>query len=314
MSLFGNIGNFVGDSLGEFASHPWQAAGALLGVPGYDPFFGGLFNNRPGGALISPTGNFTSSAWQDMYNRNPGDAGALNMFNGINSVADKVAPAIAGFYAGPALSAATSSMGGGAGAAAGSAGLGGTAGAMGASGAAGAAGAGSLGSAGSMGLLGTGGMYGSAAAANAAAAPSIASSMGGGLLGTGGMYGAVPVNTAAFGGSGVFGGSAAPAISGMPSAGGSMFSDGGSFLTNGTGGMNWANIGQQMMKTGMNGQQQQQQQQQPSFIQSKPPVFGNPAVRNPAIGPQMTYAQFGGNSVPDQIRPMSFNQFGSAYA
>ena len=119
MGLFDNVFGFARDSLGEIASHPWQAAGAALGVPGYDPFFGGLFNNKPGGALISPTGNFTSSAWQDMYNRNPGDAGALNTFSGINSVADKVAPAIAGMYAGPALSAAMSGSGAGAGAAAG---------------------------------------------------------------------------------------------------------------------------------------------------------------------------------------------------
>jgi hypothetical protein len=113
MSLFGNVFDFAKDSVGELFNHPLQAAGAALGVPGYDPFFGGLFNNRPGGALLSPTGNFTSSAWQDMYRNNPGDAGGLNLFNGINSIADKVAPAIAGSFAGPALGAAMGGAGGG---------------------------------------------------------------------------------------------------------------------------------------------------------------------------------------------------------
>lgn len=114
MSFFGNILPFVGDSLGEFASHPLQTLGAVAGVPGYDPFFGGLFNNKPGGALLSPTGNFSSSAWQDMYNRNPGDAAALNQFSGINSVADKIAPMIAGYYAAPGIGAALGGIGNGA--------------------------------------------------------------------------------------------------------------------------------------------------------------------------------------------------------
>ena len=123
MSLFGNIFDFAKDSIGELASHPLQTAGAALGVPGYDPFFGGLFNNRPGGALLSPTGNFTSSAWQDMYRNNPGDAGGLNLFHGINAIADKVAPAVAGYFAGPAMAGAMGGgMGAGAGSAAGSAG------------------------------------------------------------------------------------------------------------------------------------------------------------------------------------------------
>ncbi len=106
--------SFVKDSVGELFNHPFQALGAAFGVPGYDPFFGGLFNNGPGGALISPTGNFTSGAWQDMYQDNPGDSGALGLFSGINSVADKVAPAIAGMYAGPALTGAMGGTGDGA--------------------------------------------------------------------------------------------------------------------------------------------------------------------------------------------------------
>lgn len=298
MGLLDSVFGFTKDSLGEIASHPWQAAGAALGVPGYDPFFGGLFNNKPGGALISPTGNFTSSAWQDMYNRNPGDAGALNTFSGINSVADKVAPAIAGFYAGPALSAATSGAGAGAGAGTGLS-TGSTAGAgMGAASSA----------APEMGLLGTGGMYGTAAAANAAAPA--ASSMTG-LLGTGGMYGStLPADMSSFGGSGVFGGSAANGI-GAAAPGAPVLSDGGSFLTNGTGGMDWSNIAQQAGKMAMNNNQQQQQRQQVGFTQSRPPVFGNPAVHNAPIGPQMPYAQF--NGAQPNMNP-SFTQFRSAYA
>jgi hypothetical protein len=99
-----DVTSFIGDSVGEIFSHPLQALGAGLGIPGYDPFFGGLFNKD---ALISPTGNFTENAWQDMYNANPGDTGALDMFHGINSVADKIAPAVAGMYAGPLLSGAS---------------------------------------------------------------------------------------------------------------------------------------------------------------------------------------------------------------
>lgn len=95
--------NFVKDSAGEIFSHPGQAAGALFGIPGYDPAIGGLFNNGSNGAIISPTGNFTSGAWNDMYNANPNDSGALNLFGSVNSVADKIAPAAAGYFAAPAL-------------------------------------------------------------------------------------------------------------------------------------------------------------------------------------------------------------------
>lgn len=111
MSWLGNILPFAQDSIGEIGKHPWQAAGAALGVPGFDPTIGGLFNNRPGGALLSPTGNFTSSAWNDMYQNNPGDTGALNMFHRINSVADVVAPMVAGGFASGALGGAGSAGG-----------------------------------------------------------------------------------------------------------------------------------------------------------------------------------------------------------
>lgn len=113
-----DIGGFIKDSIGEITSHPWQALGAAAGVPGYDPFFGGLFNNGPNGAIISPTGNFTPGAWQDMYQANPGDSGALGLFSGINSIADKVAPAIAAPGISNGLGAAFGALSGGAGEAA----------------------------------------------------------------------------------------------------------------------------------------------------------------------------------------------------
>ena len=96
--MLGDIGDYVGATFGEVGHHPWQAAGAALGVPGFDPAIGGLFNNRPGGALLSPTGNFTSSAWHDMYQDNPGNTAGLDAFHRVNSVADVVAPMIAGYY------------------------------------------------------------------------------------------------------------------------------------------------------------------------------------------------------------------------
>src|ERR1700743_2613132 len=99
--LISDAFDFVKDSVGEIFHHPGEALGALFGVPGYDPFFGGLFN--PEHSLLSPTGNFTSSAWNDMYNANPEDSGALNLFHGVNDIADKVAPAVAGGFAAPAL-------------------------------------------------------------------------------------------------------------------------------------------------------------------------------------------------------------------
>lgn len=96
--MLGDIGDFLGANFGEIGHHPWQAAGAALGVPGFDPAIGGLFNNRPGGALLSPTGNFTSSAWHDMYQDNPNNAAGLDAFHRVNSIADVVAPMIAGYY------------------------------------------------------------------------------------------------------------------------------------------------------------------------------------------------------------------------
>lgn len=114
--MLGDIGDYIGATFGEVGHHPWQAAGALFGVPGWDPAIGGLFNNRPGGALLSPTGNFTSSAWHDMYQDNPNNTAGLDAFHRVNSIADVVAPMIAGGYAmGGGLGSQLGSMGGGGG-------------------------------------------------------------------------------------------------------------------------------------------------------------------------------------------------------
>lgn len=96
--MLGDIGDYLGSIFGEVGHHPLQAAGAALGVPGYDPFFGGLLNNHKGGALLSPTGNFTSSAWNEMYQDNPNSTAGLNLFHGLNSAADVIAPSVAGAY------------------------------------------------------------------------------------------------------------------------------------------------------------------------------------------------------------------------
>ncbi|KVP11961.1 hypothetical protein WJ85_17160 [Burkholderia ubonensis] len=101
--MLGDIGDYLKATVSEIGHHPLQAAGAALGVPGYDPFFGGLFNNHQGGALLSPTGNFTSSAWKEMYKDNPNDTAGLDLFHHVNSVADVIAPAIAGAYGSGAL-------------------------------------------------------------------------------------------------------------------------------------------------------------------------------------------------------------------
>lgn len=96
MALLDDVGDFAKATAGEIGHHPLQALGAALGVPGYDPFFGGLFNNHEGGALLSPTGNFTSSAWGEMYKDNPNATGGLDLFHRVNSIADIIAPAVAG--------------------------------------------------------------------------------------------------------------------------------------------------------------------------------------------------------------------------
>lgn len=110
--MLGDIGDYLGATFGEVGKHPWQAAGAALGVPGFDPAIGGIFNNRPGGALLSPTGNFTSSAWGDMYKDNPNNTAGLDLFHRTNSIADVIAPMIAGGYASGGLGGGGGGFGG----------------------------------------------------------------------------------------------------------------------------------------------------------------------------------------------------------
>lgn len=205
-NILGDAFSFIKDSVGEIGSHPWQALGAATGVPGYDPFFGGLFNNSPGGAIISPTGNFTSSAWNDMYNANPNDSGALGTFSGINAIADKVAPAAAGYFAAPGLGAALGgSSGGGAGIGADtfSTGLGG----------AGATGAGTLGGAETG--LGGAAMFGPTAGTGTALGGELAANAGAGGLGIAGT-GSLGSEFAGTGGTYAagLGGGTAPGVSG----------------------------------------------------------------------------------------------------
>ncbi|MBU9259108.1 hypothetical protein KTD13_01940 [Burkholderia multivorans] len=114
MGFLGPIGDYVSSTFKEIGKHPLQAAGAALGVPGFDPAIGGTFNNHEGGALLSPTGNFTSSAWGEMYKDNPGAKSGLDMFHSVNKVADVVAPLMAGGYAmGSGIGTGSGTFGGG---------------------------------------------------------------------------------------------------------------------------------------------------------------------------------------------------------
>lgn len=354
MSFFGNLGSFAGDALGEIGSHPWQAAGALFGVPGYDPFFGGLFNNKPGGALLSPTGNFSSSAWQDMYRDHPGNAGALNMVGGINSVLDKIAPAIAAAFVGPeVMGLAGGGAAGGAAADAAATGIGGTsatalgsgagelgAGAMG-------TGAGMTGMSGMSGLFGVGGGVGAGLGGTATGIGATGGMMGGGLMAAGGAGAAGALDAAALGaqgaGSGLMGmspgmtlpaglsngvagggplsgltagtaipaqaGSAGPLTGAFSGASYPFSMPGASALSSTPFTPNWANIGQQGIKTLQQNQQQQQQRQQQAMQPVQAPRFGNPAVRDPAISQPMPYTSFNG-APPQMSNPFGF---GSAY-
>lgn len=95
--ILGDVGSFVKDTAGEIVDHPGKSLGTLFGVPGYDPFFGGLFN--PQHSLVGPTGDFTSSSWNDMAQAHPNDSGVLSTMQGVNGIADQIAPAIAGGFA-----------------------------------------------------------------------------------------------------------------------------------------------------------------------------------------------------------------------
>lgn len=113
----------MGDILHDAVDYT-KSVGGLLGsnlhniiTPGFDPIIGNPLKGdfMSGDAILTPTGNFNSDAWQQMYDKagdNQDDINALNRFQGYNAVADKIAPAIAGYFAGPALGAAFGSSGG----------------------------------------------------------------------------------------------------------------------------------------------------------------------------------------------------------
>lgn len=104
--LIDDIGGFLGkavtftkDVAEEAFHHPLQTLGTMALGPalasGMDMAGIGF------GSVISPTGNFSPSFWGDMASDFPGDSGALSLFSDINSVADKIAPAMAGGFAAP---------------------------------------------------------------------------------------------------------------------------------------------------------------------------------------------------------------------
>lgn len=224
--MLGNIGDFVSSTFKEIGHHPLQALGAAFGVPGYDPAIGGTFNNHKGGALLSPTGNFTSSAWNEMYQDNPDKTSGLDMFHSINKVADVIAPMIAGGYAmGSGIGTGSGTFGGGL--------LGGPASVTG-------AGSGSSG-----GLLGSTPQF---------AMPGGTSGVSMGGLGESGFAGSSGPMT------GLFSGLSPTASSGAFSSGAAAAPMGG--ITAG-GGIDWANMANQgfslMSKMGQQNQQQQQQ-------------------------------------------------------
>lgn len=194
--ILGDVGSFVKDTAGEIVDHPGKSLGTLFGVPGYDPFFGGLFNQQH--SLVGPTGDFTSSSWNDMAQAHPDDSGVLNTMQSVNGVADQIAPAIAGGFAlGGAAGLGSASEAAGASATStpedlmaaytGSAGAG-TGGALGAAGGGAADLGGSVGTGAPMGFGGgdlSGALSGSTGGGAMTSAPSLADPMSGGTLGNG---------------------------------------------------------------------------------------------------------------------------------
>jgi hypothetical protein len=310
--MLGDIGDYLKATIGEIGQHPWQAAGAAFGIPGFDPAIGGIFNNRPGGALISPTGNFTSSAWNDMYKNNPNSTGALDTFHKVNSVADVVAPIIAGGFASGAL--------GGAGSAA-SSGGGGLSGLFGGSGAGIGTGVGTDASSGLSGITGgAGGLtgffsgpaaYGDSGLTGAVSGggSGLSGAMGGDLGGalgsspTGLFSGLLPGGGMTGTSSGALGGGLSGDVAGMSPLGGATM-----------GGFNFSSLGN-LGNLGQNLLQQKNQQPQPmGQAAPRPFAFGNPHVSNGVISPQMPYAQF--NNAGSQL-PLStalLMQNGGQYA
>lgn len=278
--MLGDIGDYLGATFGEVGQHPWQALGAAFGVPGFDPAIGGLFNNRPGGALLSPTGNFTSSAWNDMYKNNPGNTAGLDAFHKVNSAADIIAPIIAGGFASGALGGAGAASSGGGGA--GASGLSGFFGGPAAFGDSGLTGTVSANGSGLSGLMG-GDLSGSLGSAP--------TGLFSGLLPGGGMTGTS---------SGALGGGLSGSVAGMSPLGGATM-----------GGFNFGSLGQ-LGQSLMGQKQQQPQQQQPQPV--RPFAFGNPHVSNGVISPQMPYAQFNGAGSQLPLSTALLMQNGGQYA
>ncbi|WP_157661679.1 hypothetical protein [Burkholderia ubonensis] len=271
MSFLGNFLPFVQDTFGEIKSHPLQAAGAALGVPGYDPFFGGLFNNHPGGALLSPTGNFTSSAWQDMRNANPGDAGALDQFSHINSIADKIAPMIAGSYAAPALGGL---MGGGT---------------------TGAGASGLTGFFSGPAAVGDSGLTGVVSPAGSGLGSAMSGDLGGALGSspTGLFSGLLPGGGMSSTASGALGGGLSGDVAGVAPLGGASM---GGFSLGSLG--NLGQLGQQML------QQRNQQPKQEDLSPLHPVALGNPHALTGIYSPSLAYARF------NQVAPTANPAFG----
>lgn len=84
-------------------------------TPGFDPILGNPLKGdfMSGDAVITPTGNFTGDVWERMRERAGEDQGYLDRFSNYNSIADQIAPALAGYYGGAALSGANTAAGAG---------------------------------------------------------------------------------------------------------------------------------------------------------------------------------------------------------
>lgn len=277
--MLGDIGDYLSSTIGEIGKHPWQAAGAALGVPGWDPAIGGLFNNRQGGALLSPTGNFTSSAWDEMKQDNPNSTAGLNLFHSVNSVADIIAPAVAGAYG-------MGSLGG----------LGGSSSGGGASGLTGLfSGPAAYGDSGMTGVVGTSGSgLGSAMGGDMGGAlGSAPTGLFSGLLPGGGMTGTS---------SGALGGGLSGSVAGASSLGGASM-----------GGLNFGGLGQlgQQLLQQQSQQQQQQRQQQQQTMPAHQLAFGNQPVRNAAISQAMPYTQFGSAAQLSPLQTAALMQAGA---
>jgi hypothetical protein len=266
--MLGDIGDYIKATFGEIGHHPLQAAGAALGVPGYDPFFGGLFNNHQGGALLSPTGNFTSSAWNEMYKDNPNSTAGLDLFHKTNSIADVIAPIVAGGY--------------GAGAASGSGGFFG----LGGSGASGGGASGLTGLFSGPAAVGDSGLTGTVSAGGSGLGSAAGSDLGGalgssptglfsGLLPGGGMSGTA---------SGALGGGISGDVAGSSSLGGATM---GGFNTSGI--LNFAQkaLQQQSQQASQRAQQAQNQRDQSGDYAAPQAILTAPPRPTPTVNSQL---------------------------